>query len=133
LARGICRMLAAADQAVLLELPLANGRRADVAALDRAGMVTLIEIKSCLADLRADRKWPDYLGFCDQFYFAVGADFPLAVLPPDQGLIIADGYSAEILRSAPVRRLDAARRKAMLLRFGRAAALRLQCLLDPLT
>jgi hypothetical protein len=131
--RGAARRLVDADHAVLAELPLGNGRRADLVAIDRAAEVTIVEVKSSRADFLADRKWQAYLGFCDRFYFAVGRDFPLALLPPGEGLIVADRFAGEIVREAARRPLDAARRKAMLLRFGRAAAARLHGLLDPLT
>ena len=129
--RGVGRALSDAGHAVLAELPLGNGRRADLAALDRAGAVVLVEVKSCRADFRADRKWRDYLAYCDRFYFAVASDFPLALLPPEEGLILADRFGGEIVREARLRALGAARRKAMLIRFGRAAAGRLHSLLDP--
>jgi hypothetical protein len=112
-------------------VPLANGRRADLLALDRSGQLTLVEIKSCRADFVADRKWRHYLDFCDRFYFAVGPGFPLDLLPPEEGLILADRFAGEILRQGPLRALGAARRKALLIRFGRASAARLQALLDP--
>lgn len=131
LLRGVSRALIAADHAVLAELPLANGRRADLVAIDRAGEITLVEIKSCRADFLADRKWQAHLGFCDRFYFAVGPDFPLALLPPSEGLIVADRFAGEIVREAPLRPLGAARRKAMLLRFARTAATRLHACLHP--
>ena len=85
LQRGVGRALVAADKAVLFEVPLANGRRADVVALDRDGRFTIVEIKSGLADFQADHKWQDYKEFCDFFVFAVAADFPEEVLPPDEG------------------------------------------------
>jgi hypothetical protein len=129
--RGVARALTAADQAVLVEVPLANGRRADLVALDRGGMISLVEIKSGRADFVADRKWQDYLDYCDRFYFAVAAGFPLELLPPEEGLIMADRFAGEILRAARLRWLSAARRKAMLIRLARAAAGRLQGLLDP--
>jgi hypothetical protein len=129
--RGVARALAAADQAVVTELALANGRRADLVALDRTGMITLIEVKASRADFLADRKWRAYLDYCDRFYFAVADGFPLELLPAAEGLIRADRFAAEILREAPVRGLPAARRKALLIRFARAAAGRLQALLDP--
>ena len=129
--RGVARALAAADQAVVAEVPLANGRRADLAALDRSGTITLIEVKASRADFVADRKWQDYLDFCDRFYFAVAAGFPLELLPPDEGLILADRFAGEILRAARIRCLSAPRRKAMLIRIARASAGRLQALLDP--
>ncbi len=129
---GAARRLIDADLAVLAELPLGNGRRADLVAIDRAASITIVEVKSSRSDFLADRKWRAYLGFCDRFYFAVGRDFPLALLAPDEGLIVADRFAGEIVREATLRPLGAARRKAMLLRFGRAAATRLHGLLDPL-
>lgn len=123
--------MVAANQAILFELPLANGRRADVVALDQQGRFTIIEIKSGLADYQADHKWQDYLDYCDFFTFAVAGDFPDDVLPDDVGLMIADAYSAEVIRPAMFDPLNAARRKAMLIRFARASAGRLQSLLDP--
>jgi hypothetical protein len=129
--RGVGRALADADHAVLAELPLGNGRRADLVAIDRTGMISLVEIKSCRADFLTDRKWYQYLDFCDRFYFAVASDFPRHLLPADAGLIVADRFGGEIARDAPIRALGPARRKAILIRFGRAAAGRLQTLLDP--
>jgi hypothetical protein len=130
--RGVARALTEADQAVLTELPLANGRRADLVAVDRAGLISVVEVKSCRADYLADRKWPDYLAYCDRFYFAVASDFPVDLLPEAEGLILADRFAGEIVREAALRRLTASRRKAMLLRFARTSATRLQSLLDPL-
>ncbi len=124
--RGVTRALTEADQGVLPELPLANGRRADLVGIDRHGQITIVEVKSGLADYRSDHKWQDYLAYCDLFYFAVTEDFPIEVLPEDEGLIIADSFEAEILRPAQQRSLRAARRKAMLIRFARLAAGRFQ-------
>jgi hypothetical protein len=124
-ARGVVRLFDAMGFACLPEVPLANGRRLDVLALGDRGALWAVEIKSSLADFRSDRKWPDYLEFCERLYFAVPPDFPREILPEDQGLIVADAYDARILRDAPDRSLPAARRKAMTLRFGRLAARRL--------
>jgi hypothetical protein len=129
--RGAARCLIDADHAVLAELPLGNGRRADLVAVDRAATITIVEVKSGRADFLADRKWQGYLGFCDRFYFAVDRDFPAALLPAGEGLIVADRFAGAIVRDAPLRPLGAARRKAMLLRFARLAAVRLHGLLDP--
>lgn len=131
LARGVARLFADLGITAIAELPLANGRRVDVIGLDRGGDVHLVEIKSCRPDFTSDRKWQSYLDYCDFFYFAVASDFPLPLLPDDQGLIVADRYGGELLRSADRRPLPPARRKALTLRFARAAAGRLmQPLLD---
>jgi hypothetical protein len=131
LQRGVCRALRALGHSVVTELPLANGRRADVVALSGGGDITIVEIKSCLLDYHTDGKWQDYLEFCDRLYFAVNADFPCDVIPATAGLILADRYGAALVREPIEERLPAARRKAMMLCFARAAALRLQLHLDP--
>ena len=129
--RGLCRALAALGLASLTEFSLSNGRRADVIAIGAAGAVTIIEVKSSLADFQSDQKWPEYLEFCDQFYFAVTQDFPLEVLPDDHGLWMADAYGAEELRPAPMHPLHSSRRRALTLRIARAAANRLRQYTDP--
>ncbi len=131
LQRGVCRAFRALGHSVVTELSLANGRRADVVALSGGGDVLIVEIKSCLLDYRSDAKWQDYLDYCDRLYFAVTPDFPCAVIPEEAGLILADRYGAELVREPLEERLSAARRKAMMLTFARAAALRLQLHLDP--
>jgi len=131
LQRGVCRALRALGDSVVTELPLANGRRADIVALSGSGDITIVEIKSCLLDYQSDAKWQDYLPFCDRLYFAVSSDFPREIIPSSAGLIVADRYGAELLREPAEERLPAGRRKALMLSFARAAALRLQIHLDP--
>lgn len=129
--RGVGRLFLDLGQTSVAELTLANGRRADLVTLSPDGVFTIVEVKSCLADYRADAKWQDYLEFCDRFYFAVDEAFPQDVLPEDTGLIVADAYSGAILRESQETPLTPARRKAMTLRFAHHAAFRLARLLDP--
>lgn len=129
--RGTRRLLTEAGQGTLTEVTLATGRRVDIMAVDRRGQILVVEVKSSIADFRADRKWRDYLEFCDAFAFAVGPDFPQELIPDDAGLIVADAYGAVVLRPPMGGALVAARRKALLLRFGLVAAARLQMLDDP--
>ncbi len=128
---GTRRLLASHGFASVPELTLASGRRADIMALGRDGEVWIVEIKSSVADFRADGKWPDYRSFCDRFSFAVPTDFPIEILPGETGLILADAFGAALVREAPEHRLNAARRKAVMLRFAHAAAGRLHMLVDP--
>ncbi len=125
LARGVSRLMLDLGHSPLTELTLNTGRRVDVAGLGKNGHIIFVEIKSSLADFRADVKWPEYLDYCDQFFFAVAEDFPVEVLPETTGLILADRYGGEIVRPAPEGRAQSARKRAVLLRFARAAASRL--------
>jgi hypothetical protein len=129
--RGAGRLMRALGFASLNELPLPNGRRADIVGLSPSGDIWIVEVKSGIEDFRVDTKWPEYRDFSDALFFAVAPAFPLDILPADTGLILADRYGGEIVRPAPETRLAAARRKAMTLRFARAAALTLQSVIDP--
>ena len=133
--RGAARLFEDLGCAVITEFALANGRRADVAALAADGRITLVEVKSGVPDFRADAKWPEYLAFCDSFYFAVAPEFPRSLLPDAEtcGVIVADAWEAAILRPAPVRPVPAARRRAVTVRIARIAAQRLRALTDPRT
>lgn len=123
--RGVQRLLCELGASVLPELCLSTGRRADMVALTRKGEVWIIEIKSSIDDFRSDRKWPEYRHHADRFYFATHPGVPAEIFPEECGFILSDGYGAEILREAPERRLSAAARKALLLRFARTGAARL--------
>ena len=130
-ARGTTRLLHAHGFSVVIELPLPSGRRADLVALGTDGTIWIVEIKSSIADFRADQKWMDYRLHCDRLFFATTVEVPCEIFPPDTGLIVADAFGAQIVCEAPAHRVHAATRKSMTLAIARAAALRLQSLADP--
>ncbi|WP_137680542.1 MmcB family DNA repair protein [Aurantiacibacter suaedae] len=135
--RGIGRLFARNGIWVLPEMPLRNGRRADLMGLDAKGRIVIVEIKVARADLLGDAKWPDYLDFCDRFYWGLPPELDRGCLDgedfrPDMcGVIVADGYDAEIVRPAPSHPLAAARRKVEVERLARTALRRQQVALDP--
>lgn len=131
IARGTRRLLRTRKFASVTELPLASGRRADIVALAEDSTILIVEIKSSIADFRADLKWPDYRAHCDRLFFAFTAALPEEIFPAETGLIVADAYGAELRREAPEHRLAPATRKLMTLRFGLMAAQRLARLADP--
>jgi hypothetical protein len=137
-ARGIARLFARNDIWCLPEVPIRNGRRADLMGIDARGQVLIVEIKVARGDLLGDAKWPDYLDFCDRFFWGVppGLDrAPLeiaAYMPETCGVIVADGYDAEILRPAALAPLAAARRKTQVEHLARIAMRRHTALRDPL-
>ncbi len=125
LMRGTARLLYDLGYNAIPEFSLASSRRADLFAISRKGEIIIVEVKSGIADFRADNKWPDYRDYCDRLYFAVSSRFPHDLIPDEVGLIVADGFGAAILRESPHDPLVAARRKAVPLRFARTAAERL--------
>jgi hypothetical protein len=129
-ARGVNRLLMQEGFSPILEFTLANGRRLDVAALGPDGTMLGVEIKVALGDLKGDNKWPDYLEFCDLFYFAIPPDFPDEYVPAATGLIVADRYGGAIVRPSPVATIHPSRRKAVTLRFAKVAAERLATVLE---
>ena len=129
--RGTARMLRRYGFVSLPELTLKSGRRADLFAINGKGEIWIVEIKSSVADFRADNKWPDYWGYCDRLFFATNQETPADIFPHEAGLIIADSHGAEIVRDVETRKLAAARRKAVTLRFAQVAASRLHAIHDP--
>ncbi|MFL6725473.1 MAG: MmcB family DNA repair protein [Sphingomicrobium sp.] len=135
-ARGVTRLFCRQDLFAVCEMPLPNGRRADLMAIDSKGSFTIVEIKVAKADLLGDGKWTDYLDFCDRFFWAVPPHLAAILdeqryLPGEAGLIVADRYDAAVVREAAHRPLAPARRKAELLRFARRTARRLATQVDP--
>lgn len=131
LARGVCRHLRALDFVCVEELAPTRGLRVDVMALGPKGEVWVVECKSSRADFQSDNKWQGYVEWCDRFFWAVDENFPTELLPEETGLILADAYDAEVVRMAPEGKLAAARRKVMVQKFARTAAIRLQGMRDP--
>ena len=122
--RGAARLLIDLGYAPLAEVTLPNGRRADLMALSPKGELAIIEVKSGIDDYRVDRKWHEYMPYCDRFAFAVAPEFPREILPEEPGLLVCDGFGGAVLREAPVSPLAPARRKALTIAFARMAAMR---------
>ena len=131
IARGTSRWLRTMGFSSVPELPLPSGRRADLTAINVKGEIWIVEIKSSLADLRADQKWQDYRTHCDRLFFAFAQDMPCEVCPSGTGLIVADAYGAYLHCDAPEHRVPAPTRKLMTACFALAAANRLNRLFDP--
>ena len=129
--RGVCRYLRNMGYSPLTEFKLSTNRRVDVIGVNKNGVYIIVEVKSSVADFRADEKWPEYLPFADQMYFAVANGFPLEILPDDCGIMIADAYNGAILREAEITEVNAARRKTQHVRFAKTAADRLHRINDP--
>ena len=131
LARGVCRHLLDRDFVTVEEMTPTPGLRVDVMALGPKGEIWVVECKSSRADFTSDRKWQGYLNWCDRYFWAVDAEFPVDMLPDRTGLIVADAYDAEIVRMPPEAPLAPARRKVVLRKFARHAALRWHAMRDP--
>ncbi|WP_370541660.1 MmcB family DNA repair protein [Actibacterium sp. 188UL27-1] len=131
LARGVSRHLLGLDFVSVEEFVPARGLRVDVIALGPKSEIWVVECKSSRADFTSDHKWESYLPWCDRFFWAVDADFPTEILPDETGLILADGYDAEVMRLGPETKLASARRRAVVQKFARHSARRLQAMRDP--
>jgi len=131
LARGVCRAMRSHDFVTVEELVPTSGLRVDVMAFGPKSEIWIIECKSSRADFQSDHKWQGYLEWCDRFFWAVDNYFPTELLPDDTGLILADAYDAEIIRMGPETKLASARRKVMMQKFARHAAVRAQAARDP--
>jgi len=124
--RGVIKGFKHQNIGFIAEMTLSTGRRTDLIGIDRKGQIIIVEIKSSIEDFKSDNKWHEYLEFCDQFYFATSPEVPAEIFPQGEGFIVADQFGCEILREANTNKLAPATRKAITLRFARAAAERLR-------
>lgn len=130
-ARGVSRCLRTLGFACVTEFSLPTGRRADVAAIGRDGEIWIIEIKSSVQDFRSDLKWREYRNYCDRFFFAIPQTLDAKIIPVKEGLFIADGYGAQMVRDSEMIKLTGARRRSLMLAFAHCAANRLTAAIDP--
>ena len=131
IARGVMRHFAQIGLSSLSEFSPARGLRVDIITLGMANEIWIVECKSCQSDFKSDKKWQNYLDWCDRYFWAVDANFPIDILPPDTGVIIADAYDASILREAPLNKLSVARRKKIIKSIAKSACNRLLTHTDP--
>tara|TARA_B100001173_G_scaffold34388_1_gene26679 strand:- start:731 stop:1165 length:435 start_codon:yes stop_codon:yes gene_type:complete len=131
IARGVMRHFSQIGLSSLSEFSPARGLRVDIITLGMANEIWIVECKSCQSDFKSDKKWQNYLDWCDRYFWAVDANFPIDILPPDTGVIIADAYDASILREAPLNKLSVARRKKIIKSIAKSACNRLLTHTDP--
>ncbi len=107
--------------------------------IDSRGHIIIVEIKVSRADLLGDAKWTEYLDYCDRFYWGLAPHLDRACLQgegflPDRcGVLVADGYDADIVRPAPLLQMAAARRKVEVARLARTSLRRMVNAADPHT
>ena len=131
IARGVMRHFAQIGLSSLSEFSPTRGLRVDIITLGMSDEIWIVECKSGQSDFKSDKKWQNYLDWCDRYFWAVDANFPINILPSDTGIIIADAYDASILRDSPLNKLSAARRKKIMNSVARSACNRLLLHTDP--
>ena len=75
-----------------------GARRIDIMCLDFLSNIVGVEVKSCLADFRADKKWRDYLSHCNKMYFAFSQEITKSrVFPEIKAELKAEGVGIMVL------------------------------------
>ena len=132
IARGVMRHFSQMGLPSLSEYSPVRGLRVDVIVLAPSDEIWIVECKSSKIDFKSDKKWQNYLEWCDRYFWAVDSNFPKDILPFDTGLIIADSYDAKILREAPLNKLNVNRRKKIVRSIASTACNRLASYTDPI-
>ena len=131
ISRGVMRHFGQIGLSSLSEFSPVKGLRVDIIALGLSNEIWIVECKSSQTDFKSDKKWRNYLDWCDRYFWAVDGKFPIDILPSDTGLIIADAYDATILREAPLIKLSEVRRKKVTKLIAISACNRLLSHTDP--
>ena len=112
---------------VLREFKLRVKRRVDLVTINDKGWITIIEIKSSVADFRHDKKWNEYIEWADQFFFGVAHNFPIDILPKEHGIITTDGFDIYTVQPSPVQKLNGSRRNNLVRKLAKASMRRIEC------
>ena len=123
---AIARSYYGQGDGVLREFRLKVRRRVDLITMTNKGLITIIEIKSSPEDFRSDKKWGEYIEWADRFYFGVGDNFPIDILPKEQGIIKTDGFDCHEARPSPVNKLNGSRRNTLVRNMAKASMRRIE-------
>ena len=116
------------NNGVLREFKLKVRRRVDLIAVSEKGDISIVEIKSSPQDFFSDKKWTEYIEWADKFYFGVGEDFPLKILPEAErsGVIITDGFDCHEVQPAPLKKLNGLRRNTLIREIAKVSMNRVE-------
>ena len=123
---AIARSYYGQGDGVLREFRLKVRRRVDLITITDKGLITIIEIKSSPEDFRSDKKWGEYIEWADRFYFGVGDNFPIDILPEEHGIIKTDGFDCHEARPSPVNKLNGSRRNTLVRNMANASMRRIE-------
>ena len=123
---AIARSYYGQGDGVLREFRLKVRRRVDLITITDQGLITIIEIKSSPEDFRSDKKWGEYIEWADRFYFGVGDNFPIDILPKEHGIIKTDGFDCHEARPSLVNKLNGSRRNTLVRNMAKASMRRIE-------
>ena len=123
---AIARSYYSQGDGVLREFRLKVRRRVDLITMTNKGLITIIEIKSSPEDFRSDKKWGEYIEWADRFYFGVGDNFPIDILPKEHGIIITDGFDCHEARPSSVNSLNGSRRNTLVRNMAKMSMRRIE-------
>ena len=98
--RGVMRHFTQIGLSSLSEFSPAKGLRGDIVAIGLSDEIWLVECKSSQGDFKSDKKMQNYLDWCDRYFWAVYAKFPINILPSDTGLIISDDFDTSLVQES---------------------------------
>ena len=96
IARGVMRHFAQIGMHSLSEFSPARGLRVDIITLGMSDEIWIVECKSGQSDFKSDKKWQNYLDWCDRYFWAVDRKFPIDILRVTWGYILLKDAAADI-------------------------------------
>ena len=116
---------------VLSEFALPNKKRVDIIAINSKKKIIIVEVKSDKNGIKNDKKWKNYLNYCNYFYFACNDKLKDLNFSKNIGVIQNNSKSIKITKKSKYKKLSENKKKNLIFKIALSAISKFHRLIDP--
>ena len=116
---------------VLSEFALPNKKRVDIIAINLKRKIIIVEVKSNKKSLKYDKKWKNYVNYCNYFYFACNDKLKDFNFSENIGVIQNNSNNIKIIRKSKYKKLSENKKKQLIFKIALSATSKFHRLIDP--
>ena len=124
------RFLSAKGYRVLSEFALPNKKRVDIIGINLKKEIVIVEVKSNKNGIKLDKKWKNYLNYCNYFYFACSEKLNLN-FSENIGIIRNNCNKIEITKEPKYKKLPENKKNKLIFKISLSAISKFHRLIDP--
>ena len=124
------RFLSAKGYRVLSEFALPNKKRVDIIGINLKKEIVIVEVKSNKNGIKLDKKWKNYLNYCNYFYFACSEKLNLN-FSENIGIIRNNCNKIEITKEPKYNKLPENKKNKLIFKISLSAISKFHRLIDP--
>ena len=124
------RFLSTKGYKVLTEFALPNKKRVDIIGINLKKEIVIVEVKSNKNGIKLDKKWKNYLNYCNYFYFACSEKLNLN-FSENIGIIRNNCNKIEITKEPKYKKLPENKKNKLIFKISLSAISKFHRLIDP--